>query len=72
FELIRNGVKPRKYFFPLTVNFKYFKRTGVDLMEKYGLKTAADIADRVLCLPIYSDLDMTIVDKIIKIIKQKI
>lgn len=70
-ELIKNGVKSRKYFFPLTVNFEYFKRKGVDLVEKYGLKTAANIADRVLCLPIYSDLEMAVVDKIINIVKQK-
>lgn len=70
-ELIKNGIKPRKYFFPLTANFEYFKKTGANLVEKYGLKTASDIADRVLCLPLYSDLETSIVDKIIKIIKQK-
>lgn len=71
-ELVKNGIKPRKYFFPLTVNFEYFKRKGVDLVEKYGLKIASDIADRILCLPLYSDLKMAVVDRIIKIIEREI
>ena len=34
--LISNGIKPRKYFYPLTVNFDYFKKSGDDLVKKYG------------------------------------
>lgn len=71
-ELIKNGIKSRKYFFPLTANFEYFKKKRVNLIEKYGLKIASDIADRILCLPLYPDLEMKTVDRIIKIIKQKI
>jgi dTDP-4-amino-4,6-dideoxygalactose transaminase len=70
FELIKNGVKPRKYFFPLTVNFNYFKRKGVNLVGKYGLKEALKIADTVLCLPLYADLEIPIVDRIISIIRR--
>lgn len=70
--LIKNGIKPRKYFFPLTANFEYFKERGVDLAQKYDLKAAADITGRVLCLPIYPGLRIDEVDKITKIIKQKI
>jgi len=71
-ELIKNGIKPRKYFYPLTVNFDYFKKKGINLVEKYNLKTASDIANRVLCLPLYPDLEIGIVDKIIHIIKRVI
>jgi len=71
-ELIKNGIVPRKYFFPLTANFEYFKKTGADLVGKYGLKIASDIADRILCLPLYPDLETRVVDKIIRIIKQRI
>ncbi len=70
-ELIKNGIKPRKYFFPLTVNFSYFKKRGMDLIEKYRLQKAADIANRVLCLPLYSDLEIAAVDSIASIIKAK-
>lgn len=69
--LIRSGIKPRKYFYPLTADFEYFKKSGVNLIKKYNLNIASDIANRILCLPLYSDLEMAIVDKIINIIKQK-
>ena len=68
-ELIRNGIKPRKYFFPLTVNFDYFKEKGVNLVEQYDLRKANDVANTILCLPLYPDLDILVVDNIIRIIK---
>ncbi len=71
-ELLRNGIKARKYFFPLTVNFDYFKREGIDLVEKHGLRKGADIANRVLCLPLYPDLEIAAVDSIVSIIKRKL
>lgn len=68
-ELIKQGIWPRKYFFPLTVNYGYFRADRVNLIEKYNLRHAADIAGRVLCLPLYPDLEMTMVDKIVGIVK---
>jgi len=70
--LLKNGIKSRKYFFPLTVNSDYFKELGVNLVEKYQLKNSNDIANRILCLPLYPDLEMSVVDNIITIIKKKI
>lgn len=69
-ELAKNGIKPRKYFFPLTVNFDYFKEKGVNLVEQYDLKEAHDVADTILCLPLYPDLDIAVIDDIIRIIKK--
>jgi dTDP-4-amino-4,6-dideoxygalactose transaminase len=69
-QLIVNGIKPRKYFFPLTVNFNYFKVKDENLVEKYSLYEAAKISDTILCLPLYADLETSTVDKIIAIIKQ--
>lgn len=68
-ELIRNGIKPRKYFFPLTVNFDYFKEHRVRLIQKYHLKNSSYIANRILCLPLYPDLEMSVVDNIINMIE---
>ena len=68
--LIEKGIKPRKYFFPLTVNFDYFKKTGVDLVEKFGLVNASNIADRILCLPLYPSLEVSKVDYIAFLIEQ--
>ena len=70
--LLKNGIKSRKYFFPLTVNFDYFKELGVNLVEKYQLKNSYDIANRILCLPLYPDLEMSVVDNIITMIKKNI
>lgn len=69
-ELIKNGIMPRKYFYPLTVDFDYFKEKGVNLVEKHSLNVASDITNRVLCLPLYPDLEMAAVDNIVSIINR--
>jgi dTDP-4-amino-4,6-dideoxygalactose transaminase len=68
--LIEKGIKPRKYFFPLTVNFDYFKKVGIELVQKYGLKNAPKIADRILCLPLYPSLEALEVDNITSLIEE--
>ena len=65
-KLIKNNIKPRKYFYPLTPNFEYFKKFYI----KDDFKNAADISRRVLCLPIYPSLQITQVDKIAGIINK--
>ena len=69
-ELIKNGIKSRKYFYPLTVHSDYFRREDIDLVKKYNLQIAADISDRILCLPLYADLGIDAVDNIINIISR--
>ena len=71
-ELIKNGIKPRKYFFPLTVNFDYFKTKDVDLVKKYDLGDAFDVSNRILCLPLYPDLGAENVRRIAGIIQNRI
>lgn len=71
-ELLKNGIKPRKYFYPLTVNSNYFKEKGLNLVEKYNLKEAFNISNRILCLPLYPDLELSSVDNIINIIKKTV
>lgn len=66
-ELKKHNIKARKYFYPLTVDFKYFKEE--DLTKKYKLRNAVDIANRILCLPIYPDLKLSEVDQVIAIIR---
>ncbi len=60
--LLEKNVKSRKYFYPLTANFDYFK--GQNLVEKYRLIKADSIANRILCLPLYPDLTMESVNEI--------
>lgn len=69
-ELLKNGIKPRKYFYPLTVDSNYFKEKSINLVEKYDLKEASDITRRVLCLPLYPNLEIPAVDNIISIINR--
>lgn len=61
-----NGVNARKYFFPLTSDFACY----MNLNSAGGYKTpvAKHIADNILTLPIYADLDLDIVEKICYII----
>lgn len=66
-ELSKNGINSRKYFYPLTVDFDYFKNK--DHVE-HNLKTASDIVNRILCLPIYPHLKIADINRIIAIIKR--
>jgi dTDP-4-amino-4,6-dideoxygalactose transaminase len=69
-ELIKNGIKPRKYFYPLTTNYDYFN--GADLVKRYSLRRASDVSNGILCLPLYPDLGIDVVDKIVEIVNSKI
>lgn len=68
FELLKNGVFSRKYFYPLTTEAVYFKEKGQNLIKKYNLNRALDISNRILCLPLYPDLDLQVVENIIGIV----
>lgn len=68
-ELLKNNIRSRKYFYPLTSNFNYFRVGYKSISEKYILKVALDISNKVLCLPLYSTLDAMQLKKIVKIIK---
>jgi dTDP-4-amino-4,6-dideoxygalactose transaminase len=67
-ELLKNGIKSRKYFYPLTTSMAHFRH--LDLAAKYGLKVASEISSRVLCLPLYADLDLESVDRVVEIIRR--
>lgn len=69
-ELIKNDIKPRKYFYPLTVNYNYFKDRDENLVEKYHLTRAIEISNRILCLPLYPDLERDKIEKITDIIRK--
>lgn len=65
-ELVKNGIGPRKYFFPLTTSYDYLK---TDTVKLHDLRQAYDVSSRVLCLPLYPDLEIKNVDKVVKTIK---
>jgi len=65
-ELLRKGIKSRKYFYPLTVKADYFMTQNLN--QNSGLDIASSISDRILCLPLYPDLGTSTVQNIVKTI----
>jgi dTDP-4-amino-4,6-dideoxygalactose transaminase len=56
----------RRYFYPLISSFNMYK--SLPGAEPTNLPTAIRVADEVLCLPIFPDLDMKHVDNVVEII----
>ncbi|MBN2520772.1 MAG: DegT/DnrJ/EryC1/StrS family aminotransferase [Bacteroidales bacterium] len=54
----------RRYFYPLISDFPTYR--GLASAKKENLAIAKDISEKVICLPIYPDLDEGVVEKIIK------
>lgn len=63
-KLQDNGIHARKYFYPITSEFKCY-RGKFDIKET---PVAKYISERVLCLPLYEDLSLEDVDRICNII----
>ncbi len=61
-ELMQNGVRPRRYFYPSLESLGY---VSPQIME-----VSSDVASRILCLPIFVDLGETEQLKIIEVIRQ--
>lgn len=66
--LMSEHIKPRKYFYPLAIDYSYIGRKERDHYEKL-LPVAREISNRVLCLPMYSDLATGDVDRIVGTIR---
>ena len=63
-RLKENGIRVRKYFYPLTNTFEYFYR-------KYDMNctpVALGIANSILTLPLYDELSLSEVDRICDVI----
>ena len=63
--LKQHDIIARKYFYPLTNSFECYR----DDYDSADTPVAKYIAERVLTLPLYADLDLEDVDKICEIIK---
>jgi dTDP-4-amino-4,6-dideoxygalactose transaminase len=62
--LRRDGIHPRRYFYPLISDFPMYRMH--QSAQRDRLPVAATAADRVLCLPIYPDLDEDVVARVIR------
>lgn len=58
--LNKQGIFPRRYFFPSLNNLSYVNGESCPISE--------DITSRIACLPLFADLEESIVEKITKII----
>lgn len=66
YKLKEYNIHARRYFYPLISDMPMYR--GLPSASQTNLPVAEKLSQRVLCLPIYPDLDLDIVHAIIKII----
>ena len=65
-ELKSNGIHARRYFYPLISEFSMYR--GLPSAHRDNLAVAASVSQKILCLPIYPDLDVEQIDSITRLI----
>jgi len=68
-ELKKHNIFGRRYFYPLISQFPTYK--GLESAQPGKMPVAERIAEEVLCLPIYPDLESDSVNKIISVIRNR-
>jgi dTDP-4-amino-4,6-dideoxygalactose transaminase len=70
YDLLKeNGIHPRRYFYPLITEYPMYR--GLPSAHRDTLPNAFRAANQVLCLPIYPDLHLDVVDKVCSIISRQ-
>ena len=62
-ELKRHNIYGRRYFYPLISQFPSYR--GLSSAKAANLPVSEEVASRVICLPIYPELELDIVNKIL-------
>lgn len=62
------GIHPRRYFYPLISEFPMYR--GLPSAHRDNLPLATTAARQVLCLPIYPDLDLAVIEEVCSIITE--
>jgi len=65
-----NNIHSRRYFYPLISEFPMYR--GLPSANRPHLSCATEAAEQVICLPIYPDLEISVVLRIINTIKYEI
>ena len=65
-KLKDNGIHPRRYFYPLISDFPMYR--GLPSAQRATLPVATVAAQQVVCLPIYPNLDMSVIDEVARLI----
>lgn len=63
----QNNIHVRRYFYPLISDFSPYKQ--LKSSNKNNLPIANDIANKILCLPIYPELEKKDIERIINLIR---
>ncbi len=66
-KLKEEGIFARRYFYPLISSFSMYRH--LPLSGPQNLPVANEIAQKILCLPIFPDLSLTDVERIVAIIR---
>lgn len=61
-KLKKTGVHPRRYFYPLISDYPMYR--GLPSAHRENLPVATVSTQQILCLPIYPDLEISMVDEI--------
>lgn len=62
------GIHPRRYFYPLISDFPMYR--SLHSAHRENLPVANEAALQILCLPIYPDLEMSVVEEISRFIAE--
>jgi dTDP-4-amino-4,6-dideoxygalactose transaminase len=66
-KLKKHNIYGRRYFYPLISSFSPYR--NLESAKRENLPVAAKLADSVICLPVYADLEIKEVNKICDVIK---
>jgi len=69
-HLITNNFSSRKYFYPLTSNFRYLRGGRKKTEVGKELINAKKVSDTILCLPLYPTMEMRNIEKICRLVKE--
>ena len=62
------SINARRYFYPLVTDFDVYQKNRPKAQDGYAV--AKNVAERVICLPIYADLTTEEIDKTLTVIRQ--
>jgi dTDP-4-amino-4,6-dideoxygalactose transaminase len=65
-RLKESGIHPRRYFYPLISEFPMYR--DLPSARRESLPTAFQSAEQILCLPIYPEMDLSVVDRVSEIL----
>lgn len=68
FELQKNGIFARRYFYPLITDFSCYET--ISKIDQIKFPVASEISKNVLCLPLYSELEIADVEYIANLIRK--